>query len=173
MTNHDLLCFLLIGFAAGGKGDTDEQGGGANYVCLTQNPLFNQSTPGQDATRSRIFPVEYRSADKGSLNPHHFHDAPCAVCQTMGCRTQVLMIPSSTLCPSRWSKEYSGYLVAARWNLIRTTYVCLDGKPESLPGGDAQAKISYFFPVEIVNSDTTLPSNYETGKELSCAVCTM
>ena len=173
MTNHDLLCFLMLGFAAGGKSSADQKGGGANYVCLTQNPIFNQSTPGQDDSRSRIFPVEYRSWQEGPLKPQHKHDAPCAVCQTTGCRTQVLMIPSSTLCPSGWNKEYDGYLVASRWNFHRTNYVCLDGKPESLPGDEAEAQISYFFPVEIVNPGSTLPSDYETGKELMCAVCTM
>ena len=173
MTNHELLCFLMLGFAAGGKVYYDQQkGGGANYVCLTQNPNFNQSTPGQDDSRSRIYPVEYRSWE-GPLKPQHNHDAPCAVCQTTGCRTQVLMIPSSTLCPNGWNKEYDGYLVTARWDTFRTTYVCLDGNPESIPGGNASAEISLFFKVEIVNPDTSLPSNYETGKELSCAVCTM
>ena len=174
----------MIGFAAGGKGDDfqdgtgwisgNQTGGGANYLCLPQDPHLNHSTPGQHDTRSRIFQAEYRSFDDGPLKSKHGHDSPCATCQTRGGRTQVLMIPAITNCPGGWNKEYDGYLVAARWNNPRTEYVCMDRSPESIPGGNANTLISFFFQVEIVVSpETTLPPAYVTGSELTCVVCTM
>ena len=164
----------MKGFAAGGKSDDDQKGGGANYLCLPHNPHLNESIPGQDDTRSRIFPAEYRSFDEGPLNSKHGHDTPCATCQTRGGRTQVLMMPASNICPDGWNKEYGGYLVAARWNHPRSEYVCMDRKPESIPDGNAERLISFFFQVEIIVSpETTLPPAYETGSELTCVVCTM
>ena len=84
------------------------------------------------------------------------------------------MLPSSTSCPDGWHKEYDGYLVAARWNHPRTEYVCLDRTPEVVPSSRSLGAISHFFQVEIVTTPGDgLPLAYESGKELTCAVCTM
>ena len=156
-----------------GRGE-EAPGGGSNYLCLTNNPHFNQSEPYQQDSRARIYGVEYRSGHPGPVNPVHVHDAPCALCQSKESRTQVFMLPSSTSCPDGWHKEYDGYLVAARYNHPRTEYVCLDRTPETVPGSSADEALSYFFQVEIVVSPgDRLPVAYETGKELTCAVCTM
>ena len=119
--------------------------------------------------------AEYRSSKPGPIKPIHGHDAPCALCQSKESRTQVFMLPSSTSCPDGWHTEYDGYLVAARWNHPRTEYVCLDRNQEILPSSNKTFEaVSYFFQVEIVSTPgDVLPLVYETGKELTCAVCTM
>ncbi|XP_072018516.1 uncharacterized protein [Amphiura filiformis] len=172
----DSADLVYTGVAAGGKGGdlgiADVIGGGSNYLCLTRNPHFNQSVSGEQHTRSRIYGAEYRSANPGPLNISQFHDAPCTVCQSRAGRTQSIMIPATTHCPTGWTREYAGYLAAAHWSHPRTEYVCLDEDPETIPDTAERDQISLLFHVEIVSSQG-LPSEYVTGQDLTCAICTI
>ncbi|XP_072019503.1 uncharacterized protein [Amphiura filiformis] len=152
----DTADLVYIGVAAGGKGGEVELeviehvGGGSNYLCLTRNPDFNQSVAEEQDTRSRIYGAEYRSKGAGPLNNYHFHDAPCALCQSQAGRTQSIMIPATTYCPTGWTREYSGYLAAARWNHPRTEYVCLDEDPETIPDTAEKMKFRSFFTLKLL-----------------------
>ncbi|XP_072018519.1 uncharacterized protein [Amphiura filiformis] len=178
----DTADLVYVGVAAGGKGGIwipeppnvvmDVIGGGSNYLCLTRNPHFNQSVSGEQDTRSRIYGAEYRGAEPGALNIYHMHDAPCVLCQSRAGRTQSFMMPATTHCPTGWTREYSGYLAAARWDHPRTEYVCLDQDPETIPDTAEKDEISLLFHVEIVSSQG-LPSEYVTGQDLTCVICTV
>ena len=175
-----ILFSFISGFTAGGKaGDgrdldavIDAPGGGSNYLCLPHQPTFNNSIPEEQDTRSRIFGAEYRSNDPGALNPYHVHDAPCVMCQSRDGRTQSFMMPATTHCPIGWTREYHGYLTAARWNHPRTEYICLDSNPDVIPATERKETLSLLFHVEVISSDG-LPDAYVTGNDLTCAICTM
>ena len=86
-----------------------EQGGGSNYLCLSESPVFMENEAGiEDGARARVYGVEYtKTFSNGMLN----EDAPCAVCQSR--RKASLMIPATNQCVSGWTTEYTGFLVAA------------------------------------------------------------
>ncbi|XP_072018580.1 uncharacterized protein [Amphiura filiformis] len=163
---------VYSGVAASGKGAKEVPGGGSNYLCLTRHPQFNESVSGKGESRSRIFGTEYRS-NAGAIHDYSNHNAPCVMCQSREGRTQVFMMPATTHCPTGWTREYAGYLVAARYDQVRTEYVCLDREPETIPEtGGKENGASYFFHVEVVRSQG-MPAEYKTGKDLTCAICSM
>ena len=113
--------------------------------------------------------VEYFAPPGTNVNGHN---APCAVCY-VPTRSTSVMIPAKFSCPSGWVAEYSGYLMSQhRIRRSRSTFVCVDHKPESVPGlddyGDPRA---IFYPVEPGCGGLACPP-YDPEKELICTVCT-
>ena len=146
---------------------------------MPQSPRYDFTADGKQESRSRIFGAEYRNwaGDHGAMTSQHGHDVPCAVCLSRGGRTQSLMIPATTLCPSGWTTEYEGYLSAAKYDHSRTEYICADSNPDVLPGTTSEQSISFLFQVEGVCSPDSSGGlscgPYEDGWELTCVVCTM
>ncbi|CAH1255311.1 Hypp1509 [Branchiostoma lanceolatum] len=150
----------------------DHSGGGANYVCLPKDPQWGVYTSGSQGS-AYIQGVEYE-LHTGNSPFHgtdlHDHDAPCAVCHVAS-RGSTLMIPAHVSCPSGWTREYTGYLMAAKHNQYRSEFVCVDEDPESRPGGYQDTNGALFFPVEASCGSLPCP-DYVQGRELTCVVCT-
>ena len=54
------------------------------------------------------------------------HYIPCAVCYT-STKVVKLMIPAKTVCPTSWTVEYVGYLMAGYYGHKRNVvYECVD-----------------------------------------------
>ncbi|XP_071823044.1 uncharacterized protein [Apostichopus japonicus] len=168
--------------------DRVAKGGGSNYLCLPETPEYNNnSQSGKQERRSSIYTVKYRH-DFPPLDPLAEHDIPCAVCESIG-RNTMLMIPARLSCPSsEWNLEYSGFLMAEREKHYRVQYVCLDGNPtirndtdQRVTGNgnpttrnNQRVKFASMQPVEGVCSSTGgLPcGSYKDRFELACTVCT-
>ena len=58
------------------------------------------------------------------------------------------MVPGKATCPSSWTQEYNGYLMAERYNHHRSTYECVDQNPETVPGGAGDENGALFYHVE-------------------------
>jgi len=103
----------------------------------------------------------------------HGHDAPCVACHVQT-RTAKLMIPATYQCPSGWTREYYGYLMAERSAHAHSTeYICIDVNAEPV----ASTKVNYngnlVSPVEgVCGSLPCHPNGYVNGRELTCVVCT-
>ena len=82
------------------------EGGGANYLCLPDDPQY--LTTYEPSEQTWVFGTEYYN-----IFNHHLHNAPCAVCQ-VSTRSFYLMLPARYACPSSWTREYHGYLVSDR-----------------------------------------------------------
>ena len=69
------------------------------------------------------------------------HNVPCAVCYT-SVRSSKLMIPGETTCPSMWTQEYVGYLMAESYpdHKRNAVYECVDKDSEAVPGGQANTQ---------------------------------
>ena len=150
----------------------DHEGGGANYLCLSLNPIFDKTVSGLQGP-SYIYGTEYEIGSHSSMFPKklHNHDAPCAVCHTES-RGSHLMIPGRNICPSGWTLEYKGYLMSAnQGHRGRTQFICVDGDAESTTGShiDRNGALLYF--AESVCGSLPCPP-YATGNEITCAVCT-
>ena len=67
---------LYKGKAAGSS--HDQYGGGANYICLPDEPEFLSYIPGIAEDQSYIYGAEYQNS--GPLSSLHDHNVPCVVC---------------------------------------------------------------------------------------------
>ncbi|XP_078619156.1 uncharacterized protein LOC144886401 [Branchiostoma floridae x Branchiostoma japonicum] len=168
---NDTDTSLIYDGIAGGAHFT-HSGGGANYVCLPKDPEWGVFTDGSQGTGAYMYGAEYQLS---SNNPFqgvslHNHDVPCAVCHVTS-RGSKLMIPARLSCPSGWTREYKGYLMTAYRTQYRSEFVCMDGEPETRPGGHLDSDGALFYPVEASCGSLPCP-NYVQGRELTCVVCT-
>ena len=158
---------VYAGRAAGGR--YIYKGGGANRLCLPNDPNYLQYRSGYQTERDYLYGSEYETSG-GPLSAFHNQNVPCAVCYVTT-RGTVLMIPGKTSCPSSWTQEYNGYLMTELYSHHRSTYECIDQNPESVPGGTGNQDGALFYFVEATCTGIACPP-YTAGRELACAVCT-
>ena len=149
-------------------------GGGANYLCMPNDPDYLRYTPGVQG-HSPVYGAEYEPWARGPFQAVHHHNVPCAVCYA-STRVAVTMIPAKTRCPSTWTLEYSGYLMSSyhgspRWPHYRTMFECVDKNPDSVPGSASNHDGAVFYHTEANCNGMPCPP-YDPQKELTCAVCT-
>lgn len=147
-------------------------GGGSNYLCLPLHPIYDKFKAGNQGS-TYIYGTEYEVHSQPDIFPKklHNHDAPCAVCHAES-RGSHLMIPARNVCPTGWTLEYKGYLMAEHYNHKgRTQYICVDGNPTARHGTPADLNGALLYFAE--SHCGSLPcSPYVQGKEMTCAVCT-
>ncbi|CAI8032723.1 Short-chain collagen C4 (Fragment) [Geodia barretti] len=100
---------LVYSGRAGGS-RYDHRGGGANHLCMPDDPEHLQYTSGVSGN-SYMYGVEYRSHSQ-PLQTVEYHNVPCVVCHVTT-RATLLMIPAKVNCPTNWTTEYTGYLMTA------------------------------------------------------------
>jgi len=103
---------LVYSGRAGGP-HYDYRGSGGNPQCLPMDPNFLTPISGNQDARAVIYGAEYQThTDSNSyLHGRHQFDVPCAVCHVSN-RTAVYMVPAKYTCPTGWTREYYGYLMA-------------------------------------------------------------
>jgi hypothetical protein len=146
------------------------KGGGSGYLCLPDKPEFLKVKPGQQHARSLLFGTEYQAEDSPAFKSMLNHNAPCVLCHTPE-RGDQIMIPGMVTCPSFWTREYVGYLMSDFHGHHRTSYVCVDADPESVPGSAADINGALFYFTEVRCHGINCPP-YAEGSELACVVCT-
>ena len=164
---------LLYAGRAAGTNYADK-GGGANHLCLPEHPQYSTYTAGTQSARAYLHEVEYETGGPGETGPLRSvndHNAPCAVCYA-STRETVVMIPAQITCPSSWTREYYGYLMAEARAYHRSTFECVDRSPQSVPGSVANTDGALFYHVEVKCSVGIPCPPYNTQKEVTCVVCT-
>ena len=162
---------LVYSGRAGGP-QHNQAGGGSNPQCLPLDPNFLTPISGVQH-RALMYGAEYQTDTDSNSHVHgrHDHDVPCAVCHVSN-RTAVYMVPAKYTCPTGWTREYYGYLMAEHISFHRTQYTCLDVELKPANGSDVtnhDGLLFYF--VEGRCGSLPCPP-YDETKELSCAVCT-
>ena len=134
------LSYFHSGFMGSPYISTTRTGGGTNYVCLpSQNVTYKNfdHQPKTSLKTSFIDGVKYGS--KGLFNtknqPSLYGSAVCSVCQRPA-KSVTLMMPGNTTCPSKWTMEYRGYLMAD--SRKKTQFVCVDENAEGDGGSVSQ-----------------------------------
>ena len=159
-----------------------QTGGGANYVCITQTPVYLSGTSivpnynivpkysPSDIARSYLHGTEYEFP--GGFSSLHDNNVPCAVCHTSQ-RTSKLMIPGTTACPQSWTEEYEGYLMAQKEvHKHNKVYECVDTEGEAVHGGKASADGALMYVVGAA-CYTGLPCPpFVANRPITCVVCT-
>ena len=152
------------------KASFKESGGGVDYQCLTNDPQYLEYQDGIQAPRDYITGVEYEDWEEGPLSGVHHQGVPCAVCYTSS-RSAVLTIPGRYECPSSWTREYYGYLVAERYSHANpSTYKCIDESREAIPDTAGNTEGGTMMLVETYCGSHICPT-YDYSRELTCAVC--
>ena len=123
--------------------DYRASGGGANYLCLTDDPEYYPDAP-PNVPHSTLRCTQYQTGFSPNMFEKSFdqwtHQALCVACETER-RVSVTMISAVTRCPtSDWILEYQGYLMspAERQSstelmkdfFFRGEYICVDKNGE-------------------------------------------
>ena len=162
---------LVYSGRAGGSYFT--HGGGSNPQCLPLDPNFLTSIIGTQH-RALMYGAEYETNTDSNSYAHGRQDTdvPCAVCHVSN-RTAVYMVPAKYTCPTGWTNEYYGYLMAGyhsgRYHRIQFT--CMDIAFKPVTGSSANKDGLTFYFVEGRCGSLPCPP-YDNARELSCAVCT-
>jgi len=156
-------------------------GSGANFMCMNEKPQFVNSIPGRQSAGGAIHGVELENTGifKGLLSAENIpggilegQDLPCVRCYVEGSSDQMVMAGRQDCGTSGYDLQYKGFLVS-EWHgpRGRSEFICLDGAPEGVQGGQAKISHSLVYPVEVICG--SLPCNpYVDGLEATCAVCT-
>ena len=153
----------------------NQEGGGANYLCMPQDPEYSTTLTYRDGVQGHatVHGAEYQAPVQGT----HDHNVPCAVCY-VPTRPTVVMIPAKASCPPTWTREYYGYLMTEYKGVSnnirgRTMFECVDAEQESLPGSAPNTDGVLFYHVEAACSADGIPCPpYNNYQELNCVVCT-
>ncbi|CAI8035398.1 Short-chain collagen C4 (Fragment), partial [Geodia barretti] len=86
-------------------------GGAANLLCLPDDPEYSRYEGGVQGY-SPLRGTEYQANTNQPFGGKTSHNIPCAVCCT-SIRSKLLVIPAKLSCPTNWTTEYNGYLMAA------------------------------------------------------------
>jgi len=164
-----------FGFLEGsmGSGYYGHTGGGTNYVCLTNNPIYDKYQSGWQVRTGAMYGTEYETSFPGfTRDSLDNHEALCAVCYVRSRGSQV-MIPGTNKCPSGWTREYYGYLMTSHYTHPHPSeFVCVDLDAEGVPGSQNSTNGAMLY---VVQGDCrhALPCKpYIHGYELTCVVCT-
>ncbi|XP_070562033.1 short-chain collagen C4-like [Ptychodera flava] len=167
---------VYAGLAAGSH--FSHNGGSTSYECLPTDPEWENFN---DAWNSKayIYGAEYETStfdpfshENSFSAPIHNGAVPCALCR-VPTRGVKVMMAAKTICPEKWTKEYSGYLMASKFDqLAQYLFECVDESPEVRPGTNTNQDGAQFYLIE--SHCGSLPcAPYVNGRELTCVVCTI
>ena len=150
-----------------------QTGGGANYLCITEEPTYLSDTVPIDGVNnvalSYLYGAEYELPRFSTL---YEQNVPCAVCHTSQ-RSSKLMLPGTIKCPQSWTEEYEGYLMSERTDHKHSTvYECVDKDGEVVPGGADNVNGALFFLVGAVCGVGLPCPPFERNRPITCVVCT-
>ncbi|XP_069107039.1 uncharacterized protein [Argopecten irradians] len=145
-------------------------GGAAEYVCLPPDPTWGPFKHYQPGSTGYMYGAEYEHPKEMFGVSDTSQDIPCAVCESTP-HSAVLMIPGRVNCYPGWVEAYHGNLASGYFDhKAASQYICLDGAPEIVEGGNANddGKLLY----GVISKCGSLPCPpYEDDKFLSCVVC--
>eukprot|EP00057_Strongylocentrotus_purpuratus_P010035 XP_011664509.1 PREDICTED: LOW QUALITY PROTEIN: lactadherin [Strongylocentrotus purpuratus] len=167
---------LIYSGSIGGAHFT-QTGSGSNYLCMPDEPIYDEVETSEHADRALLYSSEYQvSGGPSRVQPMHDHTPTCAVCRAPSGRTSKLMIPARNVCPSQeWRLEYAGYLMAERYTHKRSEFVCVDREmvPKAGTLGNQDGVLLYMTEVRCQVGDGLDCGPYIDGYEITCAVCTI
>ncbi len=159
---------IYSGFAGGTS--YDQVGSGYQTLCLSSTPNWVDYNDGNH-NGALVYGLEFETNSSygvSTLFSYQNYDARCAVCQVENAST-MLMVPGTTICPSGWSQQYWGYLVATHYTHRYSEFVCLNNTP-TFNGSTANSNGDLWYPTEAELCSLRAP--YVQNRELTCSVCT-
>ena len=144
-------------------------GTAANYICLPDNPEYYSSTK-KAIYAALVYGAEYETWGSPLANLAN-HNVPCAVCYAE--RNAMIMAPAKITCPSQWTREYNGYLMASYYaHASAKTFVCVDIDAQPVRGEAHNTEGALFYHARLSSCYGLDCPPYDTKKDLACVVCT-
>ena len=131
---------LYTGWVA--SGHWNHHGSGSSQLCMPLEEAHETNLPQTTKVLAELYRTEYRSS--GALAEFTAQDVdnkevPCAVCATPGHAT--LMVPAWHECPTGWTEQYDGWLMAEKQSSLHTSeWICVDHQPQALNNSDPAAQ---------------------------------
>ena len=159
-----------------------ETGGGANYMCLLDNPIFaSEADAVETPPRSDVVGVEFSTTGE-PLGAFHGMAVACSHC--FAPYSTQLMIPGSATCPLGWTMAYNGYLMSAGdqdsatltaardEEHYRTEYICVAATPFAAPPiTPVNNRESLLYHVHLDCQANSINCNPNPFGQITCAVC--
>ena len=83
------------------------------------------------------------------------------------------MIPGAKNCPSGWTEEYEGFLMASDNTRYRSEYICMVKNPDAIIGSAGHTEeAADVWNVEAYCTGNIMCPPYNAYKEITCVVCT-
>ena len=150
-------------------------GSGANSLCVVNdNPKYFTHSDGNHGG-AELWGIQYNW--RGSVYAFksvNGKPVACAVCQVPN-KGSTIMVPGENFCPTDWTVEYWGYLMADYHSHQKMNWVCVDHEPKTTDKPSSGSGHGYFYPTEIrcgsIRCDENKPNGYVRYRELTCAVC--
>lgn len=166
---------VYSGFTAGAH--YTQSGSGGNTVCLASNPIWTNPSGGllafndTNQDESLIYGTEYEVGNGViGLGSRQDYDSVCAVCIQPNANI-TFMYPGAATCPSGWTTEYFGYLMANQYQQAKSSYICVDVNPAAAgSNGNSNGNLLYATEAEC----GSLPcgaGQYVQNREITCSVC--
>ena len=156
---------LSVGYVGGGH--WEHFWSAAEPVCRPPDPDFTNSSG--SPYHGCMCGAEFYSNFFAPDSP--YQDLPCAVC-SFPQATSVIMIPGKNTCYQGWNQEYNDFLSTNHYaNPAAGKYVCIDSRPEYVPGGQRWGIHSKVFYEVVAKCGTLKCPPYIEGQPLTCVVC--
>ena len=161
---------VYTGVAAGTKYDT--KGGTSDTLCLAGNPQYKAGDrSSSNAAQLSGVRNEVIGSPAPPLRNRYLTYLPCALCYTTTKSTS-FMLPGRYTCPSRWSTEYSGYIMTEHTGSNvggRRDTICVDQDAEAAATkGSSWPAVLYLMQATCIG--LSCPP-FDSQKPLTCAVC--
>ena len=159
----------LVYFGRAGGAHYTHPGTAANYICLPHNPEYYGS--GKPATYAAlVYGSEYETWGSPLHNLAN-HNVPCAVCYAE--RNAMVMAPAKITCPSQWTREYNGYLMASYYgHASPKMFVCVDKDAQQVRGEAHNTNGALFYHARVGDCHGLDCPPYDKHEDLACVVCT-
>ena len=147
-----------------GGGYYSNPGSSTTVLCLPLNPVTTIQAQ-RPPLIALLFGAEYHTDN----DEHYNQDAVCSVCRTP--RSSTLLLPTTTVCPDGWTKEYSGYLMGSYpTDGAGHDFVCMDSAMEHRVAGERDENGLKFFYTYTKCGSLPCPP-YTNDQLVNCAVC--
>ncbi|XP_071119924.1 short-chain collagen C4-like [Mytilus edulis] len=161
----------LVYTGQAGGNHYNHNGGGANYLCLPNDPENGEP---QSYGNPQLYGAEYEIFDRNPRGMSSIlgnREVPCAVCHRKR-RSSVITIPGRKTCYKDWNTEYYGYLMACHNRYKRTDYACIDVNAEQFDNKSASDEDgALFYPIRTSCGSLRCPP-YKADADVFCVVCT-
>lgn len=160
---------VYTGYAASSR--YTHGGAGANTLCMASVPTWDAYNDGNQ-NGALLYGMEFETGGQavpGFPNVHDY-DGVCAVCLAPAADLG-FMYPGSQVCPSGWTTQYAGYIMATHYTQTKSEFVCVDRQPEAaFTAGSTDGALWYFTEMEC-DSPMRCPP-YVHDREVTCSICT-
>ena len=141
-------------------------------LCIPNSTDFSNpahsNAPLLQAIQLEVVTYVPQSVDMIDMNENTTTAVLCATCHVSN-RATWFLFPGSSVCPPGWRREYHGYLATSLSS--SSEYICLDYRLRR--NVQWKGKVNGLHSAEVVCPESSAEwcSNYGSGVQLRCAIC--